>query len=157
MIPLLVARIKKAVGATLSDIEYLAIKEFNGKRVDVNDTTTVTATNTETDIITTTAAVGKDLYNGSVSGTVISAGGQSLTAFLLKLYLNGTVVETLEFGTLPINEAVPFEFKTIGSSVATGQIIKVTFTLIGDTASRQATCESKMVLWQEDTGVSPQV
>ena len=44
----------------LSDIEYLSIKEFDGKRVDVDNSMSLNDTSTETDLVTQTASSGKE-------------------------------------------------------------------------------------------------
>ncbi len=152
----------KASGKRLSDIEYLSIKEFDGKRVDVTTTASLTlsATSTETDLVTQTANTGKDMYLGEASFEIWDGGSASVVP-TIRLYINGVVKET---SILQLNVASTnaYESRTIrtfstkGLKVATGQIIKITVQNDG-TASKITHSNGKLVLWEEDTGASPQV
>ena len=75
----------------MGDIEYLSIKEFENKRVDVNATLSLNNTSTETDLVTQTANTGKDMYLGAASfnGRITNQAGGELGSVTYVLYING--------------------------------------------------------------------
>ena len=71
----------------MGDIDYLSIKKFDGKRVDVNTQTTILNTSTETDIVTATANTGKDMYLASAKLNFQMATSGPLFEIVYKLYI----------------------------------------------------------------------
>jgi len=106
----------------LGDIEYLSIKEFEGKRVDKHDNQTLT-TATETDLATQTASGGKDMYLASASFR-IAVGFIGSPTIIMRLFVNGVVVERYEINQIDDSEEVDYTFTTKGVKVETTQIIK---------------------------------
>lgn len=135
----------------LSDIEYLSIKEFGGKRVDVDAQQSV-ATTTETDLSTQTANASKDMYLGNASGS-FKKGTATTTTIELRLYANAVLIEELEL-YVGVNGFGTYEFKTKGIKVDATQIIKIT---VKQDNANAIIHNSKLVLWEEDTGDSPQI
>jgi hypothetical protein len=142
-------------GKKLSDIEFLAIKEFGGK-VRSNEGTATTAT----DLATLTANTGKDMYLATAKCSVRGT-GSSISLAIVELLINGVVVETFHYrsqwsvgGSVAKNtiDAQSYEFKNIGRKVAAGQIIKLR-TLGMQTASAEGYIEC----FEEDTGASPAI
>lgn len=141
-------------GRKLSDIEFLSIKEFEGKvRSDESRRTTVG------DLATLTANSGKDMYLATAK--VNMTGNFSLNASCtVKLSINGIVIETAAFlssgGTLDLAAEgllqYEYEFKNIGRKVAATQIIKLEVT-----AEIDIIVEGFIECFEEDTGNSPQI
>ena len=143
----------------LSDIEFLAIKEFDGKRVDADAQTTVSNTTTETDVVTVTANTGKDMYLASATVHVNMSVSQTFDA-TYRLYANGTVVDAAYTKYLISSSDVQYyaiKFDTKGIKVAANQIIKITVQHSTATSTSVTVNAGKLVLWEEDTGNSPQV
>lgn len=140
----------------LSDIEYLSIKEFDGKRVDVDTETTVSNTLTETDIATQTATTGKDMYLARAKLSLIAtAGTGSNFPMEYRLYANGVEIEKIEDQVLLTGADSGATFTTQGVKVAAGQIIKMT--LKHQISTRTVRVNAKLELWEETTGESPAV
>jgi len=139
----------------LSDIEFLAIKDFDGKLRQDDGVVT-----TSGDVATLTATAGKDMYLAkaaiTTSFTVGSAGTKTLN---VELKLNGVTVETYtrEYGSTGAQQgdsADNYEFINIGQKVAATQIIKLEVT--GNTGSLFNTTGT-IVCFEETTGESPQI
>ena len=121
----------------MSDIEYLAIKEFENKtRIATADNVTPAAS-TETDVLTLTATTGRDMYFAHADITVrsTSAGTAIVT---VRFYLNGIVVSKRSYrlsseGSTPLNIA-PF-LSMRGKKVASGQIMKITVEVANETSA----------------------
>lgn len=148
---------KGGTEAEMGDIQYLAIKEFDSKRVDVDNSVGVTNSVTETDVVTQTANTGKDMYLGkaSISSGLISTASDMDATY--KLYLNGAVVEEkIHKAEQNINSSDELEFVTV-DKVAAGQIIKITVTNSISTSTSTSISKGKLVLWEEDTGATPAV
>lgn len=143
-------------GGKLSDIEYLSIKDFDGKRVDVDAVTDVNLTTTETDLATQTASSGKDMYlaGARVTGTIDVAGGAG-SSTILRLRVNGVDVEQKRFEELADESEFSYTFLTKGVKVAATEIIKITAQHSNTT--QQSKLKSKLLLFEETTGESPQV
>ena len=153
----------------LSDIEFLAIKEYgtdgtDSKRVDVDNTVSISNSTTETDIATQTANTGKDMYLGGVTLHVRSTSSTGAQNNLtVRVRINGVAVETYEvddLSTIAVNEGtlqgnIPLISK--GDKVATGQIIKVTAQHSSADANNNAAYTAKLILWEETTGETPQI
>ena len=144
MIPLLVARIKTILGEKLSDIEYLSIKEFDGKlRYDEG------ALSANGTLCALTANAGKDMYIARAKVNLRGA-TKSGTA---ELTLNGTVIESVDLGTGSSSINSEYEFKNIGHKVAAGEEIKIEMTLSSATPEYEGFIEC----FEEDTGTSPAI
>ena len=141
----------KGVGI-MGDSAFLAKKEFDGKRVDVNATYNNTGNSNENDIATETANTGKDMYihEARVNAELNSVTSKSTT---FRLYLNG--VEVDKFQDLIIQDQQKFfQFHGIkGRKVLAGQIIKITAQNNNATNGVQGYAE--LILYEEDTGVDP--
>ena len=166
--------IKKSGDTDMGDIEFLCIKEFDGKIIRIQgDLSTLT------DTLTHTATAGKDAYvlvaKIIPSGFTVAAATTSLTVLRsnnsteAKISLN--LVEkdrvTVGMGTSAIRmPEVTSEggngsgygtltdgnfYAAIGSKVSAGQIIEIENTL------DNGNCIAQMVILEEDTGVSPQI
>ncbi len=141
-------------GKRLSDIEYLAIKEFGGKlRKNPANRTSIG------DLGTLTANTGKDMYlaKAYVSGWQSGNGFKKDATIVLKI--NGTIVETCYFsasGTTTGSGAGGTHSQwynfTVGYKVAATQIIKMEVTVIdGYQISGTVEC------FEENTGESPAI
>lgn len=133
----------------MSDIEYLSVKEFEGKlRTDEGTQNGVTG-----DLGTLTASVGKDMYlaKAKVSWEINDAATRVGT---VELKINGVAVEKYTFrGESPEFTADSYEFVNIGQKVETGDIIKLEVTQSGTNVDVEGT----IVCFEEDTGTSPQI
>ena len=135
----------------LSDIEFLAIKEFDSK-LRTNEGGLDGATG---DVATLTANTGKDMY---LAKAKISSGydGTGTLGLVAELSLNGTVVETVysngAVGNIGIMDQ-NYEFVNIGQKVAAGEIIKIAVTGIGTGIHVEGT----VVCFEEDTGADPRI
>ena len=153
--------LKERAGGKLSDIEFLAVKDFDGKLVKNEGVKSATG-----DLATLTASSGKDMYvaRAKVSFTPSSIGtGSGEGNAIVKLKINGTVVETARYSWSArststsnfgaANFAEDYEFKNIGHKVAATQIIKLeVVTLTGNTNA-----EGFVECFEETTGETPQV
>ena len=135
----------------VSDIEYLAIKDFGGKRVDVTDNQS-SSTSTEIDMATQTASGSHDMFFGGGNFRMRNTTANNAQG-LVKLKINGTTVEQREI-TITSGSQFTYEFISKGHKVATGEVIKITITA-GHTGLTDYT--SNLVLWEELTGDSPAV
>jgi len=140
----------------LSDIEYLAIKEFDGKLRENENNVASGATG---DLVTLTANSGKDLYLARAKCTIIpNAGNDSFTGEIV-LKVNGVIFETTKWrrkGSTGAGDtgqmAHVYEFVNVGQKVAATQIIKLE--VISNTLSL---CEGFLSCFEETTGESPAV
>lgn len=131
----------------LSDIEFLAIKEFDGKLVTNENTRTTIGT-----LCTLTAQAGKDMYIARAGFT--GTGGSSSSKVKIELQADGVVLETALL-TVDANSGenpLDFKFSNIGYKVATSQIIKLEIVSITST-----TVEGFVECWEEYTNATPQV
>jgi len=133
----------------MSDIQFLAIKEFDGKlRTDKG----VIAFSITGDVATLTANTGKDMY---LARAVINLESNSSAGDIaIDLLINGVVIETYnpEFNSVNSNGMSWYEFKNIGHKVLAGQIIKLEVT-----TNNQVEVNGFIECWEEDTGESPQI
>ena len=141
----------------MSDIEYLAIKENDGKLVKNEGFLSATG-----DLATLTASAGKDMYVARAKVAAFSNNDTS-TAFIaceVVLKINNVIVETFKtsFGSGGTNVAngmvgTSYEFKNIGHKVAATQIIKL------EVISIDAECdvEGFVECFEEPTGGDPRV
>ncbi len=138
----------------MSDIEFLAIKEFDGKRVDADGTVSI-GTTVETDVVTVTAGGGNDMYLGEASFHADVTNGVATSDLTARLYANGVEIETKIWRNLATGSNIELKFITKGEKVATGQIIKITIQASSGTMT--ITNFGKLVLFEETTGESPQI
>lgn len=148
-------------GKRLSDIEFLAIKDYgtdgtDSKRVDVNAETALLATTTETDTATQTANIGKDMYLASASFEITLTQNEPFD-ITMRLVVNGITVETIKRNQAALDVDFEYTFETKGVKVATGEIIKVTMQNGVDTGNTRSQAKVKLILWEENTGESPQI
>ncbi len=150
-----IVSIVRAAFDEMSDIQFLAIKEFNGKLVEDEGGQAV---NTTGDLATLTADTGKDMYLGKAHASV-SLDGLGTTAGVgtIVLKVNGLVKDTWNFALLAGSGEAgttmdDHEF-LIGFKVVTGQIIKLECTVAGTDVLTQGQIEC----WEESTGQSPQI
>lgn len=141
-------------GKKLSDIEYLAIKEFDSKLVKADGDITATG-----DIASLTASSGKDMYLASAKCVVYSEGVNASVSFTIVLKVNGTVEETFR-GFLGLDSATTdgtgdyqYEFNLKGAKVAATEIIKIEATVLGANIG----VAGELMCIEETTGESPQV
>ncbi len=141
----------------LSDIEFLAIKEFGGKIVSNEGTVTTTG-----DLATLTANSGKDMYLAKAKVSVMpNTLATGISPYLVELKINGTTVESFN-GVMEADTGVDYaeqgnpqyEFINIGRKVAATQIIKLE--VITNTGNDQ-TFEGSILCFEEATGDSPQI
>ena len=140
-------------GKRLSDIEYLSIKDHDGKRVDADATVTITNT-TELDVVTKTASSGKDMWLGGASiswSRTVTAGTPRV---VFQLYINGAVDERADFVDTALGKHGEYKFLIKGIKVAATQIIKIT---VDQTSSVSTLVDGKLILFEETTGESPQI
>ena len=140
-------------GRRLSDIEYLSIKEFDGKLVKNDGVLSATG-----DLATLTASAGKDMYLAKAKVNV--EGGGSGGSCTITLNINGTVVETYEvkFAAISsaqalVNKSSHYEYINIGQKVAATQIIKLEVTQ----ESSIDNIHGSIVCFEEATGDSPAI
>ncbi len=143
--------LKQKAGGKLSDIEFLAIKEFDSKLRYAEGHIAAAG-----DLATLTANTGKDMYLATAKCTIytnptsgFSAGDQVV------IKANGTIIETTNYSQLSAvgNAVFTYEFKNIGHKVLAGQIIKMeVITLDTDTE-----VDGYIECFEETTGETPQV
>ena len=145
----------------MSDILFLAKKENDNKRVDVNSNgLTLSNTTTETDLVTQTANSGKDMYMAKASAQAYVDIAVSPNTVTARLKVNGITVETLKVDDIsaadnPENN-VEFNFKTKSEKVTTGQIIKITIQN-GTPTTLRSKSRGKLTLWEENTDDDPSI
>ena len=139
----------------LSDIEYLAKKEFDGKLKKSEGFLSVAG-----DLATLTASSGKDMYIARAKVTFFvntSTGAPIVVADEVVLKINGVIVETgkysLRISTDAGVAAFSYEFKNIGHKVAATQIIKLEVI----TLDTETDVEGFIECFEETTGESPQI
>lgn len=134
----------------LSDIEFLAIKEFGGK-LRQNDNVRATTG----DGATLTANTGKDMYLAYAQATCYATTPTSAAFATVTLNINGVVYETWNWQSGPNTAGAKIEgsFKfSVGYKVATTQIIKLEVT-----SDTNATVSTAIQCFEEDTSGSPQI
>jgi len=142
-------------GRKLSDIEYLSIKEFEGKIRTATGQLAATGT-----LATLTATAGKDMY---LAGAKISckwnqAAGGALQRIAVDLTINGTIVETGLMDTVfgsGIFHSENYEFVCKGLKVAATQIIKLELSEMGGGSDGEVA--GNLIVFEETTGDSPAI
>ncbi len=141
--------LKDRGGKKLSDIEFLSIKEFDGKLRSIEGFISATG-----DLATLTANTGKDMYLGRAKVTVwLNDISQTAVDQTCELKINGTVVETFTTGLNTSLLSRTYEFKNVGHKVAAAEIIKLQVT----TSDAQIDWEGFIECFEETTGETPQV
>lgn len=133
----------------MSDIEYLAIKESEGKTVRAKGTAFGAGSGT---FVTLTAGGGKDLYLSSASVTVRPTSTYVIGQVSLKA--NGVAIETIVFSVdSDGGTGKKFPFDLAGIKVPAGQALTIT----SDTASAQIDISGTINGFEENTGASPTI
>ena len=138
-------------GGKLSDIEYLAVKEFDGKISTAEGTVTATG-----DIATITAGSG-DMYLAKAKVSARSeATGVAAGTVIVELKVNGTIKATwsCDLGMTTSGDGTgtsSYEFAIAGLKVTTGQIIK----LEAVTVDTNIEINGELICVEEATGASP--
>jgi len=142
-------------GKKLSDIEFLSIKESQGKLRQSDGGLSATGTLCT---LTAGAAPNKDMYLAGAKINVRKSSGNSEGDIGVTLVVNGVTIETFSIrlgtGTFLNETNADYEFVSKGFMVETGEIIKLEATL---TASIGLSVQGQLVCFEEDTGVSPQI
>jgi len=139
--------------AELSDIEYLSIKEFDGKLRSDEGSATTPGT-----LATLTANTGKDMYIARAKITFFGDSQDPAIGDTVELQLNGVTIETspatLQMAT-GANNVTPhtYSFENIAHRVTTGQVIRLQVTIL----DVQTTVEGFIECFEEDTGTSPAI
>ncbi len=153
-LPLILFKVGAVATEDMSDIQYLAIKEFDGKIRSSEGILSVIG-----DLATLTANNGKDMYLASAKitftlSTIIV--GQANLNNRVDLKINGVLIESARY-SININSGnlfdLVYEFKNIGRKVLAGEIIKLEAITLGSVSSVAGFIEC----FEEDTGNSPQI
>ena len=139
-------------GGRLSDIEYLSIKDFDGKLRQNDGTQSATG-----DVATLTANSGKDMYLASAHFNVISNTVNMVITATVVLKINGVIVDTWKTsGVSPVTLQARFGeyIFPVGFKVTTGQIIKIECTANG---GNDADIIGEIQCFEEATGASPAI
>lgn len=138
----------------LSDIEYLAIKFFEGKRVDKRTVTTGVTTDSPQDAATQTAAAGKDMYVTKATFRIQRTAISGTFTYIIKLLVNGVVVDEVDRSLSTVGVDTSGELQANSEKVGPAQIIKIT--IEKDSGGATDTYTGKLTLWEEDTNTTPQ-
>jgi len=150
-LPNILFSIQEEASEDMSDIQFLSIKEFDGKlRSDEGSL----GSGISGDLATLTANVGKDMYLGRAQITLRHFQSVSSTSNpKVELSINGVVIEITEVALSNDFKTIVYEFKNVGRRVLAGQIIK----LESIHADVDLTIKGFIECWEEDTGESPQI
>ena len=142
----------KRSGKKLSNIEYLAIKEFGGKLVKNAGTK---LDGTTGDLATLTASAGKDMYLAKAHAHVRLDAASGLILFEVQLKVNGAVEDDW-IGSAAVSSEGPtiyhYDFN-IGYKVAATEIIKLEVI----TSDADLDFSGSIQCIEEDTNASPAV
>jgi len=133
----------------LSDIEFLAKKDFDGKIRSVEGFLSAAG-----DLATLTATSGKDMYLARAGVVfVLNNPTGSVTLDEVVLKMNGTIIETVKFTSHGASKTgtLVYEFKNIGQKVAATQIIKIEVI----TLDPETDVEGFIEVFEETTGETP--
>lgn len=143
-----------SVRRRLSDIEYLSIKEFEGKLV---TNTGQKADGTTGDLATLTASSGKDMYLAKAQASIRFDATTALILGEIVLKVNGVIKDRWEWGGVLNTETGLVEdshnFTIVGLKVTTGQIIKLEVISSDADVDINGTIEC----FEETTGTSPKI
>jgi len=140
----------------MGDIEYLAIKEFDGKLRSNEGTLSATG-----DLATLTANTGKDMYLASAKCTFYLNNDSNAISLQneVQLSVNAVIIEraitsyTVQTSSGAAVLTIKYEFKNIGRKVAAGEIIKLAVTTLDVDTDVTGFIEC----FEEDTGETPQI
>ena len=138
---------------TLSDILFMAVKEFGGKKVQADGTQTTTG-----DLCSLTTGAGKDLYLAKAKINGYTNNTTSNVPFQVVLKVNDNIFETFD-GNLAGDSSsegdfnFDYEFGSLSNKITAGQIIKLEVISIGT----NITVNGKFEGWQEDPGTYPSI
>jgi len=133
----------------MSDIQFLAIKEFEGKTRKLDGTATGNGT-----LVTLEAGSAKDMYLAGAKVNVFDENVVNVSRGTISLTINNVVEEICELGgTSNTQGSFPYSFKLKGIKVTTGQVIKLEITDFEGTPAFFGVLHC----WEEDTDASPQI
>jgi len=141
----------------VSDIEFLAVKEKEGKIRSAEGFLSVTG-----DLATLTANTGKDMYLAKAKCCVfLRASANDISEARIELKLNGVIIETVQIAIQGSSGTSSgkgmgygdYEFKNIGRKVLAGQIIKLEVAAIPTTSDVEGFIEC----FEETTGEDPRI
>jgi len=152
-IPFLSGEEKKRV----SDIEFLAKKEFDSKTKEASGVVTVTNSSTETTIVTATATSGKDMYLAEAKiDWVFEATSVGTFDITFKLVFDTTVKETYVLSeATTVGERVQYVFPIKGYKALATKVIKITMTHSTASSLSRTSATGTLALWEETTGETP--
>lgn len=135
------------------DLAFLAKKEFDGKLSSAEGFLSAIG-----DLVTITAATGKDMYlaRAQVSFYVNLSNSSSFGDFC-ELKANGVIKETAAYSSGQASSgfggstSIVYDFRNLGLKVLAGQIIKLEVTVL----TAKTDVEGFIEVWEEDTGVDP--
>lgn len=140
----------------MSDIEFLTIKEFDGKLKSDEG-----FGNAVGELAAITAGGGKDLYLATAKCSVRLASNVNIAVICrIELRVNGTPIETAHFtmeGVSGLGHVVltqSYEFVNIGHKVVSGNTISVH---IAEVTSNLMQFEGEVSGFEENTGASPAI
>lgn len=140
-----------ARGRDMGDIEFLGIKEFDGKVRKNKGTKTSTGAG---DLVSLTANTGKDMYLAEAEISLAGVSG-TINTVQVDLVINGTVEETAVIATdLGSTTYGRYVFNLKGIKVAASQIIKLR---VAAQPVTQVTVAGSLQVWEETTGETPQI
>jgi hypothetical protein len=150
-------------GRRISNIEFLAIKRFEGKLRDTGDPNPTCNEGNRTsvgDLASVTAGTGKDLYLATAKISWRGNDDTADNAVTIELKINGNVVETYQgrkgvVGTPSTTMSMQgdnYEFKSVGHKVDATQVIKLEVT-----GATNALIEGEIQCWDETDGETPQI
>ncbi len=140
------------VKKTLSDIEFLAKKEFDGKLRTAKGTLSATG-----DLATITANSGKDMYLAKAKVSARIEDTAKNRTVIVELKVNGVIKATwacdlsAQFTTIGATSSIGYEFVMSGIKVAATQIIKLEVV----TLDASVEVNGELVVFEETTGESP--
>ena len=141
------------VKKTLSDIEFLAKKEFDGKLRTAEGTLTATG-----DLATITANSGKDMYLAKTKVSVRqTTSDRNSRTVIVELKVNAVIKSTwscdlnAQSTTIGATSSIGYEFVLSGVKVAATQIIKLEVITI----DADMEVNGELVVFEETTGETP--
>jgi len=129
----------------LSDKMFLAVKKFQNKLRQDDNTRTTTG-----DLVTLTAATGKDMYIATAKINIRGTGASP--SVTVQLLVNAVVIEECQWSSIDNVGWNDYEFASVGFNVAAGEIIKLEVTAINN-----ADVEGQLICFEENTGTTPRL
>lgn len=142
----------------MSDIQFLAIKEFDGKRTDIiQAATNISSSSVETTIASHIANTGKDAYFvNNVQISLTKSAGNSFST-TLRLHINNVLYDSRFKSFMNSGETVIITFPTNNIKFEAGQEFKITAQHDNGGVLREINYISNAILFEEDVGNSPQI